>query len=381
MEFRKSSLESVDMKPEFWRGKRVLVTGHTGFKGSWLSLWRESLGAETVGYALAPPTQPNLYDLASVMNGMKSILGDVLDLEHLRSVVREHSPEIVFHLAAQSLVRRSYDDPIGTYATNVLGTAHILEAVRDIPSVRAIVIVTTDKCYENREDQRGHRETDRLGGDDPYAISKAAAELVTVAYRKSFFIGGKNQTKAGVASARAGNVIGGGDWAADRLIPDVMRAVLGDRELLIRHPHAVRPWQHVLDPLCGYLALAEKLWEHPERFSESWNFGPDESQTLSVSSVLERLRDLWGPGISWSFDDGTHPHEAQYLKLDCTKAKVELGWEPQWNLNSALEATVRWYKTYQSFRASQTHQDLRSVAEEQIRSYQSTLSLPEISRR
>ena len=363
------------MKPEFWRGKNVLLTGHTGFKGSWLSLWLASLGAKTVGYALAPPTQPNLYDLAGIKNWMESIHGDVLDLEHLRRTVREHQPEIVFHMAAQSLVRRSYDDPVGTYATNVLGTVHILEAVRDIPAIRAVVIVTTDKCYENREDMRGYRETDRLGGDDPYASSKAAAELVTAAYRKSFFSSAKNGRKVGVASARAGNVIGGGDWAADRLIPDVMRAVLDGRELLIRHPQAIRPWQHVLDPLCGYLTLAEKLCADPDRFSESWNFGPDESEALRVSAVLERLRDLWGPGISWRFDGGAHPHEAQYLKLDCAKAKAELGWEPQWNLNSALEATVQWYKAYQS------RQDARPVAEEQIRSYQSAMSLPQISRR
>ncbi len=363
------------MNSEFWRTKKVFLTGHTGFKGSWLSLWLGSLRAETVGYALAPPTRPSLYELAGVKNGMKSILGDVLDLEHLRRVVREHTPEVVFHMAAQSLVRRSYDDPVGTYATNVLGTVHLLEAVRDIPSVRAVVIVTTDKCYENREDHRGYRETDRLGGDDPYASSKAAAELVTAAYQKSFFNAGKNEAKTGVATARAGNVVGGGDWATDRLIPDVMRAVLEGRDLLIRHPHAIRPWQHVLDPLCGYLTLAEWLWQDPERFSESWNFGPDESEALPVSTVLERLRELWGPGISWRFDDGAHPHEAEYLKLDCTKAKAELGWEPQWNLNSALEATVQWYKAHQS------RQDVRSVAERQIRSYQSTLSLPEISRR
>src|SRR6202022_1014863 len=349
------------MNSEFWRGKKVLLTGHTGFKGSWLSLWLNILGAETVGYALAPPTQPNLYDLADVKNGTKSILGDVLNLEHLRRIVWESKPEIIFHLAAQSLVRRSYDDPVATYATNVMGTVHILEALRDIPSVRAVIIVTTDKFYENRDDHRGHREIDRLGGDDPYASSKASAELVTAAYRKSFFSPAKNGQKVGVASARAGNVIGGGDWAADRLIPDVMRASIEGRELLIRHPHAVRPWQHVLDPLRGYLTLAEKLWQDPERFSGSWNFGPEESEALSVSTVLERLRELWGPDISWRFDDGAHPHEAQYLNLDCTKAKAELGWEPRWNLNSALEATVRWYKAYQS------RQDVRLAAEEQIR--------------
>jgi CDP-glucose 4,6-dehydratase len=357
------------MNPGFWRKRKVLLTGHTGFKGSWLSLWFQSLGAEVIGYSLPSPTHPNLYALAEVGKGMESIRGDVLDLEHLRRVVREHRPDIVFHLAAQSLVRRSYFDPVGTFATNVLGTVNLLEALRDAPKVQAVIIVTTDKCYENREDQRAYCETDRLGGLDPYSSSKACAELVTLAFRQSFFLGVKRgEAMPGVASARAGNVIGGGDWAADRLIPDVMRAVLEGRKLLIRNPHAVRPWQHVLDPLCGYLMLAEKLCEDPERFSESWNFGPRESETLSVSAVLERLSELWGPGLLWHFDDGPHPHEARYLKLDCTKAKTELGWEPQWNLNSALEATVQWYK------AQQFHQDVRSLTLEQIRCYQSALN-------
>jgi CDP-glucose 4,6-dehydratase len=368
-------MENVDMKPEFWRKRKVFLTGHTGFKGSWMALWLQSLGAHVVGYALPPPTHPNLFELADVNNGMESIQGDVLDLEHLRRAVREHRPEIVFHIAAQSLVRRSYEDPVGTYATNVLGTVHLLESFRDLPSVRAIVIVTSDKCYENRGDRRGHRETDRMGGDDPYSSSKASAELVTAAYRKSFLLTGRNEARVGVGSARAGNVIGGGDWAADRLIPDVMRTTLEGRDLLIRNPHAVRPWQHVLDPLCGYLMLAEKLWQDPWRYSESWNFGPDESEVLSVSGVLERLSELWGPGIKWRFDDVPHPQETQYLKLDCAKAKAELGWHPQWDLNSALEATIRWYKAYQS------HQDVRALAQEQIRSYQSALRLPEISRR
>ena len=374
MEFREGSLESVAMKPEFWRGKRVLLTGHTGFKGSWLSLWLQHLGAEVIGYSLPPPTQLNLYDLADVKKGMKSIRGDVLDLEHLRRAVQEHRPEVVFHLAAQSLVRRSYEDPTGTYATNVLGTAHILDAVRAAPSVKSIVIVTSDKCYDNCGDQRAYRESDRLGGADPYSSSKAAAEIVTSAFRKSFFISAKGETGTGVASARAGNVIGGGDWGADRLIPDVMRAILDGRDLLIRHPQAVRPWQHVLEPVSGYLTLAEKLWQQPERFSESWNFGPNESETLSVSTLLECLRELWGPGLSWQFDDGAHPHEAHYLSLDCTKSKAELGWEPRWNLNSALEATVQWYKAYQS------HQDVRLLAQEQIRSYQGMLTAPQLSR-
>ena len=362
------------MNPDFWRSKKVFLTGHTGFKGSWMSLWLQNLDAEVIGYSLVPPTQPNLYELADIEKGMESIRGDILDLEHLRRAVREHRPEIVFHFAAQSLVRRSYDDPIGTYATNVLGTAHVLDAVRDLPSVRSIVVVTSDKCYENRGDQRAYRESDRLGGADPYSSSKAAAEIVTSAYRKSFFASAKDETAVGVASARAGNVIGGGDWGADRLIPDVMRAILDGRDLLIRHPQAVRPWQHVLEPVSGCLTLAEKLWQEPERFSESWNFGPNESETLSVSTLLECLRELWGPGLSWQFDDGAHPHEAHYLSLDCTKSKAELGWEPRWNLNSALEATVQWYKAYQS------HQDVRLLAQEQIRSYQGMLTAPQLSR-
>jgi CDP-glucose 4,6-dehydratase len=362
------------MNPDFWFKRRVFVTGHTGFKGSWLSLWLQSLGAQVIGYSLAPPTEPSLFDLAHVEKGMKSITGDVLDLEHLRGVMRKEQAEIVFHMAAQSLVRLSYIDPVATYAINVLGTVHLLESIRSVPSVQAIVVVTTDKCYENQEEQRAYRETDRLGGADPYSNSKACAELVTTAFRKSFFMATKSAKKAAIASARAGNVIGGGDWAADRLIPDVMRAALEGKKLLIRNPYAVRPWQHVLDPLCGYLTLAEKLCQDPERFSEGWNFGPDESEILSVSDVLARLKELWRPDISWHLDGSAHPHEAQYLKLDCKKARTELGWEPQWNLTSALQATVQWYKAHQS------NQAMRAVTEEQIHSYQSTLTRPETIR-
>jgi len=278
-------------------------------------------------------------------------------------------------MAAQSLVRRSYVDPVGTFATNVLGTAHLLEALRSIPAVEAVVIVTTDKCYENREDLRAFRETDRLGGFDPYSSSKAAAELVTAAFRNSFFERLNEQQRASVASARAGNVIGGGDWAADRLIPDVMRATLEGKELFIRNPHAIRPWQHVLDPLCGYLMLAEKLCENPVLFSGSWNFGPDESEVLSVSAILDRITRLWGAGVSWCFDGNYQPHEASCLRLDCTKARTQLGWEPRWNLNFALEATVKWYKAYQA------HRDVRSLTQQQIRSFQSTLSLSAIPQR
>lgn len=367
------------MNPEFWREKKVLITGHTGFKGSWLSLWLQSLGAQVIGYSLAPPTHPSLFVLASVEKGMESLDGNILDLERLRNLVRDCQPEIVFHLAAQSLVRQSYLDPVGTYATNVLGTAHLLEVLRNLPTIRAAVIVTSDKCYENQEQSRSHVETDRMGGSDPYSSSKAAAELVTAAFRKSFFAATGDELRIGVGSARAGNVIGGGDWAADRLIPDVVRAVSEGKQLLIRNPDAVRPWQHVLDPLCGYLTLAERLCEDPGRYSLGWNFGPNDSEVVPVSTLLERFSRIWGPGIRWSVDTALHPHEARHLRLDCSKAKAELGWQPLWNLDSSLEATVEWYKAHQSYRAYRAQQDLRSLVFEQIQTYQSLLIQPAIS--
>jgi len=357
------------MNPGFWQTRRVLLTGHTGFKGSWLSLWLQSLGAEVTGYSLAAPTEPSLFVLADVARGMRSIYGDVRDLEHLKRVVREHQPDIVFHLAAQSLVRRSYDDPVGTYATNLMGTAHVLETVRDTPTIRAVVIVTTDKCYENLEDGRAYCETDRLGGFDPYSSSKACAELMTAAFRNSYFSSAKH-AKTGVGSVRAGNVIGGGDWATDRLIPDVMRAIFEGNEVLIRNPHAIRPWQHVLDPLLGYLMLAEKLCHDPKRYAEAWNFGPDESESLPVATVLERLKGLWGTSMAWRPEGGVHHHEAHSLKLDSSKARTMLGWQPQWNLSRALEATAQWYK------AQQSQKDMGSITLKQIQSYQNMLSLP-----
>ena len=356
------------MNPGFWQTRRVLLTGHTGFKGSWLSLWLQSLGAEVTGYSLAAPTEPSLFVLADVARGMHSVHGDVRDLEHLKRVVREHQPEIVFHLAAQSLVRRSYSDPVGTYATNLMGTAHVLETVRDTPTIGAVVIVTSDKCYENLEDRRAYRETDRLGGFDPYSSSKACAELITGAFRNSYFSSAKH-AKTGVASVRAGNVIGGGDWATDRLIPDVMRAVFAGGKVLIRNPDAVRPWQHVLDPLCGYLMLAEKLCHDPKRYAEAWNFGPDESESLPVATVLELLKGFWGADMAWQSEDGVQLHEAHSLKLDSSKARTMLGWQPQWNLNRALEATAEWYK------AQQSQKDLGSITLKQIQSYQNMRSL------
>jgi len=361
------------MNPEFWRKRRILITGHTGFKGSWLALWLESLGAKVVGYSLEPPTQPNFYELANLKEGMESIHGNILDLEHLRQVMGECQPDVVFHLAAQSLVRRSYVDPVGTYATNVLGTVHVLEAARPSRSLRAVVIVTTDKCYENGEGLHRFCETDRLGGVDPYSSSKAAAELVTAAFRHSYFTNEKGQVLMGLASARAGNVIGGGDWGTDRLLPDVMRSVLEGKELIIRKPHAIRPWQHVLEPLCGYLTLAEKLCQDPTRFSSAWNFGPSESEDSSVLAVLEKIRELWGARICWRADTHPQPLEASYLRLDCGKAKTELGWQPQWTLRDALNATVQWYQAFQR------GEDVRTFALQQIHAYQMMLNKPEIS--
>jgi CDP-glucose 4,6-dehydratase len=303
---------------------------------------------------------------AAVQRDMRSILGDVCDLQHLQKVVAQSQPEIIFHLAAQSLVRSSYADPVGTYATNVLGTANVLETVRENAVVRSVVIVTTDKCYENLEDGRAYCETDRLGGFDPYSSSKAAAELVTAAFRSSYF-NSVSDAQQGIASARAGNVIGGGDWALDRLIPDVMRAVCSGKEVLIRSPHAIRPWQHVLEPLYGYLILAEKLYSQPRRYAEAWNFGPDDLDGLPVSEVLGLLSRSWGPGISWRIDDGPQKHEAGRLRLDSSKAQRMLGWQPQWKLSQALEATAQWYKAYRN------QQNLRMLTLQQIESYQSAL--------
>jgi CDP-glucose 4,6-dehydratase len=366
-------LEGLEMTLAFWRNKRVLVTGHTGFKGSWLSLWLQGMGAEVTGYALAPLTQPSLYALANVGRGMQSVHGDILDLENLQRVMGDCKSEIVFHLAAQALVRQSYTNPLETYKTNVNGTAHVLEAVRYVPSVRAVVVITSDKCYENVGMMEGYVETDPLGGADPYSSSKAAAELVTAAYRKSYFMSAKADERVGIASARSGNVIGGGDWAADRLIPDVARAILNKQTLSIRNPHAVRPWQHVLEPLCGYLTLAEKLYQQPESFSESWNFGPDESECWSVLNILEVLRELWGSSVSWRIEDMPQPYEAKYLRLDSTKARKRLGWRPRWKLRNALEFTVNWYRDYQSNR------DLRASVDAQISAYLDALNHVEIS--
>ena len=330
------------MNPAFWQGKRVLLTGHTGFKGSWLSLWLQSMGAKVTGYALAPPTNPSLFDIAEVARGMTSVIGDIRDLAKLQAVFAEHQPEIVIHMAAQPLVRYSYQNPVETYSTNVMGTVHVLEAVRNSPGVKAVVNITTDKCYENREWVWGYRENEPMGGFDPYSNSKGCSELVTSAYRRSFF-----QDKGiALASARAGNVIGGGDWAADRLIPDILRAFEQNQPVIIRNPQATRPWQHVLEPLSGYLTLAERLCTDGQAFAEGWNFGPHDDDASPVQWIVEHMVSSWSNGASWQLDGGAHPHEANYLKLDISKAKARLGWQPRWALSTALEKITAWHHAY-----------------------------------
>lgn len=341
------ALEGLEMNPAFWKAKRVLLTGHTGFKGSWLSLWLQSMGAQVVGYALPPPTTPSLFDVAKIDCEMTSIIGDIRDLENLKKVFLEFEPEIVIHMAAQPLVRYSYAEPVETYSTNVMGTVNLLEAVRSTSSVRAVVNVTTDKCYENREWVWGYRENEAMGGYDPYSSSKGCAELVTAAYRNSYFHPDKYQVhKVSIASGRAGNVIGGGDWADDRLIPDIVRAIIQGQPVNIRNPLATRPWQHVLEPLSGYLILAQKLHEEGPTYAEGWNFGPNDEDAKPVQWIVEKLTQSWGNGASWTMDKGTHPHEAHYLKLDCSKAKSRLDWYPRWNLDEALDKIVSWNRAY-----------------------------------
>lgn len=331
------------MNRDFWKDKKVFLTGHTGFKGSWLSLWLQQLGADVTGFALAPTTFPNLFTEASVANGMHSIIGDIRDVQAVQKAMQAQQPDIIIHMAAQPLVRYSYQYPVETYATNVMGTVHVLEAARSLSSVRAIVNVTTDKCYENKEWLWAYRENEPMGGRDPYSNSKGCAELVTAAYRQSFF----EQTQVGLASARAGNVIGGGDWSEDRLIPDIMRACLHDTPLTIRYPHAIRPWQHVLEPLSGYLTLAEALFHHPKTFAQGWNFGPAEDDAKPVSWIADHLLKRWGQGMHWSLAKDAQPHEATYLKLDCAKAKSLLHWQPRWSLDITLDKIVDWYQAFQ----------------------------------
>jgi CDP-glucose 4,6-dehydratase len=345
---------------DFWRRKRVLLTGHTGFKGSWLSLWLQSYGAELHGLSLAPPTTPALFTEARVGGDMDSTIDDIRDYDAVRRVFERVKPEIVLHMAAQPLVRLSYSEPLATYATNVMGTAHVLEAARHVESVKAIVVVTTDKCYENKEWIWGYREDEPMGGYDPYSNSKGCAELVTSAYRRSFM------TADGIAlaSARAGNVIGGGDWAADRLVPDILRAFERQDLVVIRNPHSIRPWQHVLEPLSGYLELAQRLYEaNGTAFAEGWNFGPRDEDARPVRWIVERMIAVWGDGASWRLDGRDHPHEAGHLKLDIAKAGARLDWSPRWSLSVALDKIVTWHRAWMA------GSDMRTICLEQISDY------------
>jgi len=351
----------TQLNQEFWRGKRVFMTGHTGFKGSWLSLWLQSLGAELHGLALAPPTQPNLYTAARVGDGMVSTIGDIRNADTVRKCMVSFQPEIIIHMAAQSLVRQSYIEPIETYATNVMGTVHVLEAARQIDSVRCILNITSDKCYENQEWVWGYRENEPMGGHDPYSSSKGCAELVSSAYRRSFFQSGG----IALATARAGNVIGGGDWAVDRLVPDILRAFELGQPAVIRNPNAVRPWQHVLEPLSGYLALVQALWEEGQVFAEGWNFGPNDADAKPVRWIAERMASTWGDDATWQEDNRSHPHEAHYLKLDTSKARQRLAWQPHWSLDMTLTKITAWHKAWLS------KQDMRSHCLNEIFEYMS----------
>ena len=355
------------MDAGFWKSRRVFLTGHTGFKGSWLALWLQTLGAEVCGYSLDLPTEPNLYSLLNLEDKIRSVRGDIRELGALEAAMVAFEPEVVLHMAAQPLVRLSYEQPVETYAVNVLGTVNLLDAVRRAHTVRSVVVVTSDKCYENREWQQAYQEHEAMGGHDPYSSSKGCAELVTAAYRRSFFHPDSwPGHQVGIASARAGNVIGGGDWAPDRLVPDIVRAWAAGEAVLIRNPQAVRPWQHVLEPLSGYLLLAERLYADGPQFAESWNFGPAEGDAREVRSVVERMAELWnenprnenpgnqnggnengvGAPARWEYDKAEHVHEAHLLRLNSAKAVARLGWSPRWGLDETLAHTVEWYKDF-----------------------------------
>jgi CDP-glucose 4,6-dehydratase len=335
------------MNTEFWKNKTVLITGHTGFKGSWLSLWLQERGVHLVGYALPPPTTPSFFEIGEISQKMISLNGDVRDLEQIISVLKKYEPQIVIHMAAQPIVRYSYRHPHETYDTNVMGTVNVLEAVRQTKSARTVLIITSDKCYQNKEWAWGYRETEPMGGHDPYSSSKACAELITAAYRQSFF-GRENQSDDEVflASARAGNVIGGGDWGADRLIPDVIRAVMNNSDVVIRNPNAIRPWQFVLEPLNGYLSLIENLWEHGNQFADGWNFGPPDHDCKPVSWILNKLNMVWDGDIPWELDRLENPHEASFLKLDSSKARSLLRWSSKLDVAEAISWVAEWYQGY-----------------------------------
>ena len=356
----------------FWQDRRVFLTGHTGFKGSWLSLWLKALGADVTGYALDPPTQPNLFEQAEVSDSVRTIRADVRDLPRIVSAVAECRPSVIIHMAAQSTVHRGYEDPIETYSSNVMGTVHLLEAVRQYGQPCALVNVTSDKCYENQEWVWGYRENDALGGQDPYSSSKACSELVTKAFRDSYFPSADfRRHGVAIASARAGNVIGGGDWTRDQLVPDLIRAFIAGQPCLIRNPMAIRPWQFVLEPLRGYLMLAERLTESPGRFGSAWNFGPEETDAQPVCWIADRLARVWDHHASWQQDPATRPREARHLKLDIAKTRAELDWRPVLPLSTALDWVTEWYRAYGA------GEDLGRLTRTQIARYVSLLNQEE----
>lgn len=344
------------MNRDFWKGKKVLITGHTGFKGSWLAFWLNYCEAEICGFSLEPESTPNLFDNLEIGSKINSVIGDIRDLNSIEKLIKDFEPEIVFHLAAQSLVRRSYREPVETYATNVLGTVNLLEAVRKTKSVKSVVVITTDKVYENKEWLWAYRENERLGGFDPYSNSKACAELAVSAYRNSFF----SDSDCLIATARAGNVIGGGDWSEDRLLPDAFRSLIFGEKLVIRNPNSIRPWQHVLEPLNGYLTLAENLFEGQDDFADGWNFGPSEEDSKPVGWILGEIKNIWNGEVNWEITNEKQPHEAQILKLDSTKAKTKLNWLPKLNLTEALELTANWYQGFKE------NKDLNELTKSQI---------------
>lgn len=353
----------------FWKNKRVFLTGHTGFKGSWLSIWLHSMGANVTGYALQPPTIPSLFETAGVEQLVHSIIGDIRDADLFEKSMLQANPEIVIHMAAQPLVRESYKNPVETYSTNVMGTVHLFENVRKCSSVKAVINVTTDKCYKNKEWVWGYRENESMGGYDPYSNSKACSELVTSSYRSSFFNPADYDSHGvAVASARAGNVIGGGDWADDRLIPDCINSLVNNEPIIIRNPNAIRPWQHVLEPLSGYLLLAEKLYNYGPEYAEAWNFGPNDEDAKPVEWIVQAVIGNWDGRASYKVDEGNHPHEAAYLKLDCSKAKMKLGWQPRWNLETAIEKIVEWTNQYR------LKQNMLDVCTKQLYLYSKTLN-------
>ena len=348
----------------FWRDKRVFLTGHTGFKGAWLALWLSDLGAKVTGYSLAPPTEPSLFEMTGIKDKLQHIEGDVRDLEKLSACIASSRPDVVLHLAAQSLVRYSYQSPVETFDTNVMGTVKLLEAVRQAGGARAVICVTSDKCYENEETGVAYVESDPMGGHDPYSSSKGCSELVVSAYRDSYFPAGELASHGvAIASVRAGNVIGGGDWAKDRLLPDLMRGFASGQPTPIRFPNAVRPWQHVLEPLSGYMRLAERLWNGDPTAASAWNFGPSEGDAKPVGWIADRTAAIWGDSAGWQNDGQSHPHEAGTLRLDCTKARELLGWAPAWGLDEALARTVAWY------RALHDGVEIQAFTLDQIRSH------------